>query len=359
MRAMRPYLEFRIKIAKIPANLCHNVRTSTAGRVHAGEGDPEMTVPYYAAHQVEALLDFPGGIQAMREAMASLSAGGPQPLRQIFPLGDERLFAVMPGSLEAQSLFGAKVISFFPQPGEAGRWRHRGMVLCFDGETGEPVCLADAEAVTTIRTACASAAATDALARADADVLAVFGTGTQAASHIRALAHVRPFRKMIVWGRSEERAAAMAARFEAELGVPVTGTTDGQRAAREAQVICTTSSSAEPILLHEWIRPGTHVNLVGSSFLGPVEVDSALVAAGRYFADYRPSVLAQAAEFAVARDAGLITDEHVVGEIGDVFAGRVAGREDEDQLTIYKSLGHVVQDLAAALYVHRRSSIGS
>lgn len=318
-----------------------------------------MTVPYYPAQQVEALLDFPGGILAMREAMASLSSGPEQPLRQIFPLGDQRMFAVMPGSLEVQSLFGAKVISVFPQQGGAGRSRHRGMILCFDGETGEPVCLADAEAITTIRTACASAAATDALARADADVLAIFGTGTQAASHIRALVHIRRFRKIIIWGRSEERAAAMAARFAAELGLPVAGTADGQSAAGEAQVICTTSSSVEPILLHDWVQPGTHVNLVGSSYLGPVEVDSALVVAGRYFADYRPSVLAQAAEFAVARDAGLVTDAQVAGEIGDVFAGRVTGREDADQLTIYKSLGHVVQDLAAALYVHRRSNTGN
>jgi ornithine cyclodeaminase len=123
-------------------------------------------------------------------------------------------------------------------------------------------------------------------------------------------------------------------------------------------VICTVTSSAEPILLSEWVKPGTHVNLVGSSYLGPVEVDAALVARARYVADYRPGVLAQAAELAAARDAGLVDDAHVVGEIGEVLAGAIPGRQSESQITIYKSLGHVAQDLAAAAYLQARSSAG-
>jgi len=116
------------------------------------------------------------------------------------------------------------------------------------------------------------------------------------------------------------------------------------------------TSSAEPVLLSEWVRPGTHINLVGSSYLGPVEVDSALVARARYIADYCPGVLAQAAELAVARQAGLLDDTHVIGEIFDVLAGRITGRENDSQVTIYKSLGHVAQDLAATAYLHQRAS---
>jgi len=316
-----------------------------------------MGIAYYDADAVDTHLDYPGGIDAMRGAMASLSeASLPQPLRQIVPLGETRVFAVMPGSLDAQRLFGAKVISVFPDPVRAGRSRHRGMVLCFDGTTGEPICLVDAEAVTTIRTACATVAATAALACADADVLAVFGTGTQAASHIRAMQSLRSFRQVILCGRSEARTAALAARLSAELGIMVSPTVDGRKAAGEASIICTTSSASEPILFHEWVQPGTHVNLVGSSFLGPVEVDSALVAASRYFADYLPSVLAQASELSVARAAGVVGEDHVAGEIGAVYLGRLVGRENDRQITIYKSLGHVVQDLAAALYVHDRAT---
>ena len=141
-----------------------------------------------------------------------------------------------------------------------------------------------------------------------------------------------------------------------ELGRTITPFTDGQEAAARADVICTVTSSAEPVLLGEWVKPGTHVNLVGSSFLGPVEVDSALVVNARYVADYRLGVLAQAAELAVARDAGLIDDTHVICEIGDVLASRVRGRENDRQITIYKSLGHVVQDLAAVAYLHGRAN---
>lgn len=292
----------------------------------------------------------------MRRAMAALStAGRAQPLRQIVGMADGRMFGVMPGELEALSTFGAKLVSVFGDPARPGRSRHQGVVVAYDGETGAVSCIADAEAVTRIRTACATAAATDALARADARTLAIFGTGLQAESHLRALSLARPFDQVLLWGRSHDTARAFAARIGDELGLIIDPVADGEEAAARADVICTVSGSAEPILFGKWVRPGTHVNLVGSSHLGPVEADTALVAAARYIADYRPSALAQASELAVAREAGAISDDHVVGEIGEVFAGTLAGRESADQITLYKSLGHVAQDLAATLYLHERA----
>jgi ornithine cyclodeaminase len=261
----------------------------------------------------------------------------------------------MPGELAALSTFGAKLVSVFGDPDRPGRTRHQGVVVAYDGETGAVSCIADAEPITKIRTACATAAATDALARDDAEVLAIFGTGLQAESHLRAVPLVRPFREILLWGQSAQRTSELAERMTAVLGRNVTPVTNGRSAAANADVICTVTSSAEPVLLGEWVKSGAHVNLVGSSYLGPVEVDSALVAKARYVADYRPGVLAQAAELAVARAAGLIDDAHVVCEIGEIFAGRVQGREDDSQVTIYKSLGHVVQDLAAADYLCRRA----
>ncbi len=315
-----------------------------------------MTISFYDAAQVEALLDYPGCIDAVRRAMIALSSGErPQPLRQIFTVGKDEMFGTMPGELAALSTFGAKLVSVFGDPDRPGRTRHQGVVVAYDGETGAVSCIADAEPVTMIRTGCASAVATDALARVDAEVLAIFGTGVQAESHLRALPLVRRFREILLWGRSPEKTRDFAERMSGELGVSVTAVSDGREAAEGADVICTVTSSAEPVLLGEWLRPGTHINLVGSSMLGPVEVDTALVARARYFADYRPGVLAQSAEFAVARDAGIIDDTHLVGEIGEVLAGKVPGREDDAQITIYKSLGHVVQDLAAAAYIVRRS----
>jgi ornithine cyclodeaminase len=316
-----------------------------------------MEIAFYDAAEVEELLDYPGCIDAMRRAMAALSSGErPQPLRQIFTVGRNEMFGTMPGELAALSTFGAKLVSVFGDPARPGRTRHQGIVVAYDGQTGAVSCIADAEPITKIRTACATAAATDVLARADAEVLAIFGTGLQAESHLRAMPLVRPFREIRLWGQSPEKARELAARVSDEIGRAITPIADGREAAEGSDVICTVTSSADPILLGEWVGPGTHVNLVGSSFLGPVEVDSALVAKSRYVADYRPGVLAQAAELAVARDAGIVDDTHVIGEIGEVFAGRLQARENDSQVTIYKSLGHVVQDLAATAYLHERAS---
>ena len=311
----------------------------------------------YGANDVARWLDWPGCIAAVREAMAGLTAEGrEQPLRSITALEPGKLFALMPGVAPARTGFGAKVLSVFDDPARPGRSRHRGGVLLFERESGEPVCFADAHEITRIRTGCASAVATDQLARRDARVLAIFGTGTQAEAHCHALRLVRRFERVVIWGRDPGRAATLAARLAAASGDTVVAVADAAEAAGQADVICTTTSSAAPVLRRAWLRPGTHVNAVGSSFPGPVEVDDELVVASRYVADSRRSALAAAAEFLKARAAGLVTDAHIVAEIGEVLLGRVAGREHDAQLTLYKSLGHVVQDLAAAAYVHRRAT---
>jgi len=315
-----------------------------------------VAIAFFDAAQVEELLDYPGCIDAVRAAMIALSTGErPQPLRQIFPLGDGAVWGIMPGDLEALSTFGAKLVSVFSDPERPGCTRHQGVVVAYDGETGAVSCIADAEPVTKIRTGCASAVATDALARPNAEVLAIFGTGVQAEAHLRAVPLVREFREILLWGRSPQKTHQFAERMSRELDRTITVVPDGEEATRRADVICTVTSSREPIIFGDWVKPGTHINLVGSSLLGPVEVDTALVARARYIADYRLGALAQGAELAAARDAGLVDDTHVVGEIGEVLAGRVPGRQDNSQITIYKSLGHVAQDLASAAYLQKRA----
>ena len=316
-----------------------------------------MAISFFDADQVEELLDYPGCIEAMRRAMIALSSGErPQPLRQIFTVGDDQMWGIMLGDLAALSTFGAKLVSLFADPERPGRTRHQGVVVAYDGVTGAISCIADAEPITKIRTACATAVATDALARADAEVLAIFGGGVQAEAHLRALPLVRHFSEILLWGRSLEKTRALAEQMSGLVGQPIVPIADGKEAAGRADVICTVTSSREPILLGDWVKPGTHINLVGSGMLGPVEVDTALVARAHYVADYRPGVLAQGAELAVARDAGVIDDSHVIAEIGEVLAGRVRARENDEQITIYKSLGHVAQDLAAADYLQRRAA---
>lgn len=309
----------------------------------------------YDAEQVEHWLDMRGCIGAVRETMARLSADSfEQPLRQIVSIRPGDLFALMPGSLVAPDGFGAKVITAFADKANPQRSQHRGIVVLFDRESGEPTCIADAGTITETRTAAATAVATDALARKDARTLAMFGTGSQARSHLQALPLVRDFAEVMVWGRSEASARGMMESMQAQVPVPLRYVADAREAAL-ADVICTVTSSREPVVLGDWVRPGTHVNIVGSSFAGPVEVDTTLVVKSRYFADSRKSVLAAGAEFLVAREAGLIGDNHIVGEIGEVLAGTIEGRRSGEELTLYKSLGHIVQDLAAAAYVDAKA----
>lgn len=316
-----------------------------------------MRTAFFDAAQVEALLDYPGCIDAMRRAMIALSSGErPQPLRQIFTVGDGQMFGTMPGELAALSTFGAKLVSVFADPERPGCTRHQGVVVAYDGETGAVNCIADAEPVTKIRTGCATAVATDALARSDAEVLTIFGTGVQAEAHLRAVPLVRQFREILLWGRSPDKTRAFADEMSEQIHQAITPVLDRREATARADVICTVTSSREPVVLGEWVGPGTHLNLVGSSYLGPVEVDPPLVAMARYIADYRPGALAQGAELAAAREAGAIDDSFEVHEIGEVLAGNVPGRQSDSQITIYKSLGHVAQDLAAAAYLHQRAS---
>jgi ornithine cyclodeaminase/alanine dehydrogenase-like protein (mu-crystallin family) len=295
-------------------------------------------------------------IPIVRDAMIAFSRGETrQLLRSIIPLSDGRLFGVMPGAMGvARAPFGAKLISVFPENFALGIQSHQGLVILFDPENGAPVCVVHAGELTAIRTAAASAVATDALARKDARRLAILGYGEQAATHARAISKVRDLDSITIWGRSPERARAFAERIQAELSLPVTNAGTVEEAVAEADLICTVTSAAEPILKGAWVRPGTHLNLVGSSRAGPAEVDSDLVVRSRFIADSREGVLAQGAEFLRAKAAGLIGNDHIVAEIGQVLAGDIEGRRSPEEITAYKSLGHVVQDLATAWALYSR-----
>jgi len=288
-------------------------------------------------------------IPIIRKAMIDLSRGETrQLLRSIIPLAEGRMFGIMPGALGEAAPFGAKLISVFPENFEKGLQSHQGLVILFDPNSGAPVCVVHAGEVTAVRTAAASAVATDALARPNASRLALLGYGEQAATHARAISKVRALNHLTVWGRSRERAGEFAARMAAELGIPADAVGDARTAVAQADIVCTVTNAQEPVLLGEWVQPGTHLNLVGSSFAGPVEVDDDLVVRSRFIADSREGVLRQGAEFLRAKEAGLIGDDHIVAEIGQVLSGGVVGRRSDEEITVYKSLGHVVQDLASA-----------
>ena len=299
-------------------------------------------------------------IPIVRQAMIAFSRGETkQLLRSIIRLSEGRLFGVMPGAMGEHAAFGAKLISVFHGNFARGIQSHQGVVVLFDPESGAPVCVLDAAEITAIRTAAASAVATDILARKDAKHLALLGYGEQAATHARAICKVRNLESVAVWGRSFERAQRFAEGIQAELSLPVNAAPTVREAVANADIICTVTSAAEPILQGDWVTAGTHLNLVGSSYAGPSEVDSALVVRSRFIADSREGVLNQGAEFLRAKAAGLIGDDHIVAEIGQVLTGEIEGRRSADEITVYKSLGHIVQDLASAWALYSQPEIAA
>jgi ornithine cyclodeaminase/alanine dehydrogenase-like protein (mu-crystallin family) len=314
----------------------------------------------FDAAEVRRRLEPDATRHAVREAMIALSDGRVrQNLRSFIGLGEGRTFAIMPAALPGaiggdRAAFGAKLVSVF-HDGE-GRKAHEGLVVLFDGETGQPVCVADAGEVTAIRTPAASAAATDALARPDADSLAVLGLGRQAMGHIAALARVRPLKSVRVWGRDAARARAFAEQASSETGLPVEAIADAERAVAGAAIVCTVTGAADPILKGAWLSPGTHVNLVGSSGPAQAEADEAVVTCGRFIADHREHVLAHGGEYLRAKASGAADETAIAAEIGEVYAGTAPGRTSADQITVYKSLGHAVQDLAAVARLYGEAS---
>ena len=310
-----------------------------------------------SADDVRRLLPAELCVEAIRKAMVDFSLENfEQPLRTVIEVGDQNHFGMMPGRLAGSGDFGAKLVSVFPAS-DGRRQRHQGVVVLFEAKYGQPICIVDAEAITSIRTAAATAVATQALARADARHLVLFGCGTQAAAHVEVLTALHDYTTVTVWSRNFDRARQFAEVQSRRLDRDIRATTSAAAAAGGADVICTVTTADTPVLHGAWVKPGTHVNLIGSSVPGPIEADHDLIAKGRLFVDSEASARAQAAEYLDTLAAGRIGRDHIVAEIGRVLAGLDDGRRTPDEITIYKSLGLVVQDLAAARAVYGRASL--
>ena len=297
----------------------------------------------------EALVPMEDAIAIVDAAMRALSAGEVNaPQRTIMPVNPATRLGFMPGAMSGIGRVGLKVVSLSADAPRFGLPSHQGLMLLFDDATGRPLCALDCHALTRLRTAAASAVATRALARPDAMTLAIIGCGDLAAPHVEAIAAVRPITHVIVWGRDREKAAAFAEACATDFGLKIDVADRVEAAVTEADIICTLTSSSTPLLEGAWLKPGQHVNLVGSSIRAAREVDDETVAQGYFIADSRAHALAQAGELCHAIEQGRVGEDHLKGEIGDVLAGRIAGRSGNGQITIYKSLGHVAQDIAVA-----------
>jgi len=303
--------------------------------------------------EVERLLPMGECIEVMISTLAALARGQALlPLRTMILIPDSTdVFAVMPAYLGNPSTIGAKIITFFPRNHGTQYDSHQGAVLLFDPDTGALAAMLDATPVTTIRTAAVSAVATRLLAREDASTLAILGAGVQGYVHIEAIRLVRPIEQLRVWSRTRAHAERLAAAARERFGLEAMVAASGAEAVRGADVVCTTTSAREPVLLGEWLEPGTHVNAIGASHRTAREIDSRTVVLSRLYVDRRESALKEPGDILVPLEDGDITADHIVAEIGDLLVGRGQGRRDAHEITLYKSLGLAIEDLAAASHV--------
>ncbi|UCG73882.1 MAG: ornithine cyclodeaminase family protein [Chromatiales bacterium] len=302
---------------------------------------------------IRELLTPAAAIDVVDAAMREVSQGNVElPLRWGLKLPNGAM-GMMPGYLGSPECFGIKLVSLFPGNPAAGLPSHLGLMVLFEAGRGEPTALLDGDVITSLRTAAASAVATRALAREDASEVLICGTGAQARAHAPAMLAVRNIRRIRIWGRDADKAVALADELAQQHPLVVEPCTDLQDGVQTADIVCTVTGAREPIVRGEWLQPGTHLNLVGSSVPEAREVDTDAVRRANFFVDYRGSAFAQAGELLTAITAGAVDEDHVRAEIGEVLLGQAPGRTDGQEITVYKSLGVAAQDLAAAWYLYQ------
>lgn len=290
---------------------------------------------------------------AMRATLAARARGEVyQPLRSMLhPPGAAGFMGLMP-SYRGEIGYGLKAICVTPGNPAAGLDSHQGIVVLSSAQTGEPLAVLNASAVTEIRTAAISAVATELLARPDADVLAIVGTGVQAKAHLHAISASRPLAEIRVAGRTPAKAAAFAEAHAKASAVPVIACDSVRKAVQGAHIVATVTSSAEPVLRREWLAPGTHINAVGSSLPRARELDTDTMRDSVLFADSRESLLNESGDYLFAAAEGAVGPDHIRAEIGELLisGGRdsASGRRDADEITVFDSLGLAIEDLGAA-----------
>jgi ornithine cyclodeaminase len=301
---------------------------------------------YFDAERIAEVLAPPVAEAAVGRAFAALASGSiVAPARQaLFDGRKVPVVGIMPGVAGDLGLAGVKLAGLLPQAG------HSGLMVVYSMETGRIVATLDASSLTAIRTAAASAVATRLLVRAEPKRLAILGSGTQARAHVAHFARAFALDSIAIWSRTAAHAEALATAAES-FGVAASVHDSAGEAVAGADVICTLTRATEPILNADDLPAAVHLNLVGSSFAHAREVDAATVARGRYYVDSVAAAREQAGEFRAALAEGVIGDDHIAGELGDIVTGKVAGRTDAAQTTIFKSLGSIGQDLYAAAAV--------
>ena len=308
---------------------------------------------------IRAVLGMDGLIDAMEGALRAFSAGQvTQPLRTVLAVGAEpAFFGVMPAAMAEPAIVGTKLVTVYGSNPARGLPTHLATIVLMDHETGELLAILDGRYITEARTAAVSAVSVRHLARPDARVLAVIGAGVQARSHIEALTHVRTFEEVRIWSRTPARVAALMEEIGLQVRAGRVRACATVRAAVEgADVLALVTAAREPIVERKWVKAGAHVCAVGACRPDQREMDTALVRDARVFVDSRTGALAEAGDLVIPIKEGAIDATHIAGELGEVLANRVPGRRDAAEITIFKSLGMAVEDVAAARLAWERAS---
>jgi len=307
--------------------------------------------------QVEELLPIADAIGAMAAALAELARGGAvQPLRKAEWLPDGRgVLGLMPGFLAESGALGVKAITVFRHAPGSKLESHQGGVLLFDAERGTPTALVDAGAITAIRTAAVTAVATDRLARADAKTLALIGSGTQARTHLEAIRCVRPIERVRVWSRTRAHAEAFVAAWPAGRAVTLAVAPDVATAVAGADIVCTLTAAREPFFTRAFLAPGMHLNAVGASVPAFRELAVDVLPAVTLVTDRRESLENEAWEVIEGRRIGVLGADYPVTELGEILTGTHRGRVADDEVTLFRSLGLAIEDLAASSLVLARA----
>lgn len=317
-----------------------------------------MSVVILNEDDVHQLLPMNECVEVMERAFVALARGEvEQPLRTIFrPPKIKGVMAMMPTFRGGETpLFGLKAICVVPGNAAIGKDAHQGAVILFDGATGEVRAIANASAITAIRTAAVSGLATKRLANPDASSLAIIGAGVQARTHLQAIACVRKLERVRIAASRKENAERFVDSMKSQVECELEAVDNPEAAVRDADIIVTVTTSREPVVHREWLAPGAHINAIGTFSPKARELDTATMASSSIFVDRRESAFNEAGDYLIAAGEGAIGPDHILAELGEVLVGQHAGRTSADEITVFKSLGLAMEDLAAAEHCYRKA----
>jgi ornithine cyclodeaminase len=309
-------------------------------------------------HDVRDVLPLDDLIDAMQHALAAFSRGRvAQPLRTVLTIGAEQaFFGVMPAYLPDTPAVGTKLVTVFGGNAAIGLPTHLATIVLLDPATGELRAMMDGRYITEVRTAAVSAVSVRLLARGDAGTLSILGSGVQARSHLEAIARICRLRRVTVWSPNDTSRASFVRDMQPRLDIPLVAAASPPEAVHGADLIVVATAAHTPVLRSEWVADGAHICAVGACRPDQREMETSLVARARLFVDSRAGALAEAGDVVLPIAEGAIAPEHIAGELGEVASGGVAGRRSSSEVTLFKSLGMAVEDVAAAHLAYERAA---